>query len=63
MLVHKFVCRGTIEEKIDAMIDAKRGLSEEILQGGSEAWLTELPSDELLRLVSLDLHAAVEGME
>jgi len=60
VLVHKFVCRGTIEEKIDAMIDAKRGLSDEILSGGGEAWLTELPSDELLRLVSLDLHTAVE---
>jgi non-specific serine/threonine protein kinase len=62
VLVHKFVCRGTIEEKIDALIDTKRGLSEEILggAGGGEAWLTEMPSDELLRLVSLDLHTAVE---
>jgi non-specific serine/threonine protein kinase len=60
VLVHKFVCRGTIEEKIDALIAGKRGLSEEILAGGGEAWLTELPSDELLRLVSLDLHSALE---
>ncbi|MFT3767720.1 MAG: DEAD/DEAH box helicase [Minicystis sp.] len=60
VLVHKFVCRGTIEEKIDALIDTKRGLSDEILAGGGEAWLTELPSDELLRLVSLDLKSAVE---
>jgi non-specific serine/threonine protein kinase len=60
VLVHKFVCRGTIEEKIDTLLEAKRGLSEEILAGGGEAWLTELPSDELLRLVSLDLKSAVE---
>jgi superfamily II DNA or RNA helicase len=60
VLVHKFVCRGTIEEKIDALVDEKRSLSSEILSGGSEAWLTELPSDELLRLVSLDIRAAVD---
>lgn len=60
VLVHKFICRGTIEEKIDALIDDKRGLSQEILAGGGEAWLTELPSDELIRLVSLDLHSALE---
>jgi non-specific serine/threonine protein kinase len=60
VLVHKFVCRGTIEERIDALIEQKRGLSDEILSGGGEAWLTELGSDELLRLVSLDLHRAVE---
>ena len=34
VLVHKFVCRGTIEEKIDALIEQKRGLSDEILAGG-----------------------------
>jgi non-specific serine/threonine protein kinase len=62
VLVHKFVCRGTIEEKIDAMIEQKRGLSEEILSGGGEAWLTELPSEEILRLCSLDLSAAVEEL-
>ena len=60
VLVHKFVCRGTIEEKIDALIEAKRGLSDEILAGGGEAWLTEMPSDELLRMVSLDLKSAMD---
>jgi superfamily II DNA or RNA helicase len=60
VLVHKFVCKGTIEEKIDALIEQKRGLSDEILAGGGEAWLTEMPSDELLRMVSLDLGSAMD---
>jgi superfamily II DNA or RNA helicase len=59
VLVHKFVCRGTIEEKIDALLDSKQGLSNELLQGGGEITLTELGDDELLRLVALDLQAAM----
>jgi len=61
VLVHKFVCRGTIEEKIDALIASKRELQSEILAGSGEAWLTEMKSDELLRLVSLDIHSALQG--
>ena len=33
VLVHKFICRGTVEEKIDALIDSKQGLSDELLDG------------------------------
>lgn len=56
VLVHKFVCKGTIEEKIDAMIAEKRALSDELLNGsGSEPKLTELNDDELIKLVSLDI--------
>ena len=36
VLVHKFVCQGTIEEKIDALIEAKKGLSDEVVAGGDE---------------------------
>ena len=60
VLVHKFICRGTVEEKIDALIETKLGLSNEILEGGAEAKLTEMSNDELLRLVSLDLASAME---
>lgn len=59
VLVHKFVCRGTIEEKIDALIEAKLGLSNDILTGGGEVLLTEMSNDDLLNLVSLDIHSAV----
>ena len=58
VLVHKFLCRGTIEEKIDDLIDSKRQLSEDLLGGGAELLLTEMKNDELLKLVALDLHAA-----
>jgi non-specific serine/threonine protein kinase len=57
--VHKFICRGTVEEKIDALIDSKKGLSDELLAGGGEINLTEMKDDELLRMVALDLTAAM----
>ncbi len=60
VLVHKFVCRGTVEEKIDQLIDSKRQLSQDLLEGGGEVLLTEMRDDELLKLVALDLHAASE---
>jgi SNF2 family DNA or RNA helicase len=58
VLVHKFVCRGTVEEKIDALIESKRAVSDELLSGGGEIILTEMKDEELLRLVALDLNAA-----
>ena len=58
VLVHKFVCRGTVEEKIDQLIDSKRQLSQDLLEGGGEVLLTEMKDDELLTLVSLDLRTA-----
>ena len=58
VLVHKFVCRGSVEERIDQMIDEKAKLSGDILGGGAEALLTEMKDDELLSLVALDLASA-----
>jgi hypothetical protein len=60
VLVHKFVCRGTVEEKIDQMIEDKRQLSQDLLEGGAEVLLTELKDDELLKLVALDINKAFE---
>nr|VFJ55803.1 MAG: non-specific serine/threonine protein kinase [Candidatus Kentron sp. DK] len=57
VLVHKFVCLGSIEEKIDAMIESKKALTEELLTGSGEINVTEMKDDELLRLVALDLEA------
>ncbi|MBM4394209.1 MAG: DEAD/DEAH box helicase [Deltaproteobacteria bacterium] len=60
VLVHKFVCRGTVEEKIDALIESKRQLSRDVLEGGGEAMLTEMSDDELMRLVALDVRTAMQ---
>jgi hypothetical protein len=60
VLVHKFVCRGTIEERIDQLIDSKRQLAQDLLEGSGEILLTEMRDDELLQLVALDLHTAFE---
>lgn len=59
VLVHKFICRGTIEEKIDSLIASKQNLSNEILSGENEILLTELNNEELMRIVSLDINLAM----
>jgi SNF2 family DNA or RNA helicase len=59
VLVHKFICRGTVEDKIDQMIEAKQKLAGDFLSGGADLVLTEMRNDELLRLVTLDLGAAM----
>ncbi len=60
VLVHKFVCRGTVEEKIDSLIESKQVLSDSLLAGGGEMNLTEMTDEALLRLVALDLNTAVK---
>jgi superfamily II DNA or RNA helicase len=60
VLVHKFVCRGTIEDKIDQMIDSKQRLAGDFLENGADMQLTEMRDDELLKLVALDLAAAAK---
>jgi non-specific serine/threonine protein kinase len=59
VLVHKFICRGTVEDKIDQLIESKQQLAGDLL-GGSEMVLTEMKDEDLLRLVALDLSAATK---
>ena len=59
VLVHKFVCRGTLEERIDAMLHNKQHVADGILEDYGERRLTELATDELMRVVALDLRAAL----
>jgi len=58
--VHKLVCRGTVEERIDQMIESKKQLAGDFLEGGAELQLTEMKDEELMRLVALDLGAALK---
>jgi non-specific serine/threonine protein kinase len=62
VLVHKFVSRGTIEERIDALIEDKKSLAAGLLEGGGgESLLTEMPDDELLRFVALDIKSVSDN--
>jgi SNF2 family DNA or RNA helicase len=56
--VHTFMCAGTLEEHIDAMIEHKRALAEQVL-GTDESWLTQLSTSQLRDLVMLRQEAAV----
>ena len=58
VLVHKFVCRGTVEDKIDQLIESKQQLVKDVLEDGAELKLTEMSDKQLLDLVALDIHAA-----
>ena len=54
VIVHKFVSQGTIEEKIDAMLESKKELAENVIGSGSEKWITELSNEELFSLLRLE---------
>jgi SNF2 family DNA or RNA helicase len=56
--VHKFVCTGTLEERIQTMLELKRDVANTLL-GAGETWLTELTNDELRRLLVLDRKEAL----
>jgi len=50
--VHKFICAGTLEEKIDALIESKKALVRSVV-GAGEGWLTDLSTDDLRAIISL----------
>jgi len=54
--VHKFICLGTVEERIDELIERKQSLAEKIV-GSGESWITELSTDELKNLFRLRAEA------
>ncbi len=58
VVVHKFICRGTIEEKIDTLLEEKKNLADDILKAGAESMLTEMSNEELLKVVALDIDRA-----
>ena len=54
-MVHKLVSEGTIEEKIDTLINSKKELAENVIGSGGENWITELGDREILDLMRLEL--------
>jgi SNF2 family DNA or RNA helicase len=57
--VHKFVCNGTLEERIHELIESKKALSEQIV-GTGENWLTEFDTEQLRDLLLLDRTAVID---
>ena len=55
--VHKFICAGTLEDKIDEMIERKREVAESVV-GAGENWLTELSNEDLMEVLSLSKDVA-----
>jgi non-specific serine/threonine protein kinase len=58
VMVHKFTCRGTLEERIHDVITSKSALAGDILGEGAERLMTEMNNSELLRFVALDIKAS-----
>lgn len=57
--VHKFVCSGTLEEKIHDLIESKKALAEQVV-GNGENWLTDLDTNQLRNLLLLDRNAVID---
>ncbi len=55
VVVHKFVCKGTVEEKIDDMIESKIEFSEKLLSSGAESWITEMSNEQIREMFTLTL--------
>ncbi len=52
VMVHKFLTKGTIEEKIDEMLEYKAKVANEVVAASGESWLTEMTNDELLKILT-----------
>ena len=57
--VHKFVCTGTLEERIHEQLESKKALAEQVV-GAGESWLTELDTEQLRSLLLLDRSSVID---
>ncbi|MBL7132208.1 MAG: DEAD/DEAH box helicase [Candidatus Omnitrophica bacterium] len=55
VIVHKFITKGTVEEKIDSMLEEKAALSRNVIQSSKENWITEMDNNKILDLFKLNL--------
>ena len=54
VMVHKLVCKGTIEEKIDTLINSKKELAENVVGASEASWITEMSNEDLMNLLRLE---------
>ncbi|HHV18177.1 MAG TPA: SWF/SNF helicase family protein, partial [Thermoanaerobacterales bacterium] len=57
--VYKYICQGTLEERIDELIEKKQELADYIV-GGDESWLTEMDNEQIAGLITLSRKVALE---
>lgn len=57
VIVHKFICKGTIEDRIDDMMEDKKLLAGEILKTGTENWITEFDNKKIREMFSLSIES------
>jgi non-specific serine/threonine protein kinase len=55
VIVHKFLTKGTVEERIDMMLEEKSKLSQDVIGSAGDAWITEMKDNELMDLFKLSL--------
>ena len=57
VVVHKMICKGTIEEKIDMMLEEKANLADNLLEGAGQSGFTEMNDEDLLEIVALNIQS------
>ncbi|MFT5632746.1 MAG: hypothetical protein ACI9SQ_000452 [Rubritalea sp.] len=57
VVVHKMICKGTIEEKIDMMLEEKANLADNLLEGAGQSGFTEMSDEDLLETVALNIQS------
>ena len=55
VMVHKFVTQGTVEDKIDELLEEKKELSEKVLSQSGEKWITEMSNREVINMFKLNM--------
>ena len=54
VIVHKFITKGTLEEKIDQMLESKLKFFNDLIGKGQQKWLTEMTNEEMIDLISIN---------
>ncbi|MDR1053078.1 MAG: DEAD/DEAH box helicase [Planctomycetaceae bacterium] len=60
VLVHKFICRGTLEEKINELLENKKSIAKNVIEENNEQLITEMNDSQLLQLVALDINKSFD---